>query len=86
MPTPNTETQVRNETPEWIASEIANAHIDAHEFPSAYSALRDAILSALRNERERAAKIAESHFNGDAHKQHGDRCDKAIARAIREEM
>lgn len=78
-----------SETLEEIAGEIANAHIDAHEFPSGYAALRDAVLSALRNERERAAKVAEKHEgHGDWRASAAGDCQsltvKAIARAIRE--
>lgn len=76
MPTP--------ETRRAVAERIAREH--AHRLNGMQlMVLADAIEAALKARDERAARIAESHFESDAHKQHTDRCDKAIARAIRNE-
>lgn len=66
------------ETLEEIANQIANRY-------GYTTGLYNDILTALRNERERCAKIADAHFESGAHTEHSDRCDKAIARTIREE-
>lgn len=81
MTTPLPETPVARETLEEIAGEIANTHIDSHEFPSGYAALRDAVLSALRNERERAVRIINEHQALDVCT---DNCWTTIKAAIRE--
>lgn len=89
--TPPPDTQVAAETLEEIAEQLIATWFDAPDgyrgmvlIEEEWTSLRRLIVTALHDRDKRAAMIAESHFNTDAHKYHGDRCDKAIAKAIRE--
>lgn len=73
----------KEETPEEVAERIAKTYAPSH---AARAHLRQAVLSALRNEQEACAKVAEDPSNismaggstGDAHG-----TSKRIAAAIR---
>lgn len=84
-----TTTEPSVETLEEIAHRITAPFFESTQLPTRFAAY-SAILSALRNERERAAKIAETHEG------HGEWCAsaagdcqsltiKAVAAAIRKE-
>lgn len=81
------QTEIPVETLEQIAESIAvrslpySAFKDGEDYTQAKAILIAAVLSALRNERERAAKVAETAF---AEFHTGHNAGKWIARAIRE--
>jgi len=82
-------------SPREIAEDISrrglplSAFIDPSEYQDVYSWMANGIEKALRDRDERAAKIAESHFEnhlGDSAKGgliHEGQCHQAIASAIR---
>lgn len=72
----------QSETIEQIAERIAKEHVvGGFMLKTALKRCADDVLSALHNERERCAKVAETRFvEGDT----GWRCGKEIASAIRE--
>lgn len=80
------DTQVtQSETPEQIAERIAREHIGtASYYDAARKLLKDAVLSALRNERENCAKVAEDHYEHAVECDGGQACSLNIAAAIRE--
>lgn len=57
--TPPPDTKVQSETLEQIAERVVDENLDTYHYAFTRKALMTAVLSALRNERERAAKITE---------------------------
>lgn len=78
--TPPPDKQPAVETPEEIAERVVDENLDTYHYSASRRDLVAACLSALRNERERCAKIAETHSATDCD---GPDCGVVIAKAIR---
>lgn len=69
-----------SESLEEVSDRIIRGHTNSEgQWVTSPSLVKESILSALRNERERCAKVAETHRC-----ELGAPCAEAIARAIRE--